>query len=117
MNDEIVLKWIKERLADIVKNCDLKDEYNKKVYDILIYIKEVFENNNTEKDDFLIMIMCYYHKGLLYKILSDDAKSNDYVKFEELKKLCKEFKESKIDNEDIDIEDTTRIFLARKLEV
>jgi len=68
-----------------------------------------------EKDDFIIMIMCYYHKNTLYNILSDDAKGNDYEKFEELKKLCKEFKNSGIDNEDMDIEDSVDIFLQRKL--
>lgn len=68
-----------------------------------------------EKDDFIIMIMCYYHKNLLYKIISDDAKGNDYIKFTELKQLCKEFKNSGIDNEDMDIEDTLYIFLQQKL--
>ena len=68
-----------------------------------------------EKDDFIIMIMCYYHKNTLYKILSDDAKGNDYEKFKELKQLCKEFKNCGIDNEDMDIEDAVNVFLLQKL--
>ena len=69
-----------------------------------------------ERDDFIIMIICYYHTELLYQILDDDARSNDYTLFDEMKKLCTEFKLSKIDDEDMDIVDTTRIFLEKKLD-
>lgn len=40
MNKEIALKWLEDRLVFIAVNCDLKDEVNKKAYDVLTYIKE-----------------------------------------------------------------------------
>ena len=36
--------WINERLFFISTYCDLEDKENKKIYDILTYLKKVLEN-------------------------------------------------------------------------
>ena len=41
MNNETDLKWVEDRLVFIAQNCDLKDEDNKKAYDVLTYIEKV----------------------------------------------------------------------------
>lgn len=43
MNKEKALKWVQDRLVFIAENCNLKDEDNKKAYDVLTYIKETLE--------------------------------------------------------------------------
>lgn len=64
---------------------------------------------------FLVFIFSYYHKNLLRKILSDDELSNDYELHMRLKILAKEFIENNVDNEDLDIEEITEIFLKSKI--
>lgn len=43
MKEDSIL-WINERLLFISTHCDLEDKENKKVYDILTYLKNILEN-------------------------------------------------------------------------
>lgn len=66
---------------------------------------------NKEKIENIIFVMAYYHQEILYEIFTDDERCNDYDKCRRVKELAKEFMNSNWDNEDEDLEDTTRNFL------
>lgn len=70
-----------------------------------------------ENDEMLIFVMAYYHEDLLQEIATDDEKTNDYDMVRMLKKLCKEFRDKKYDNEDNDLEENLKVFLEEKVEV
>ena len=69
-----------------------------------------------EDRGFLYFIFGYYHSDLVYELLTDDAIGNDYATFREVKALVEEFLAGDYDNEDEDIEDTTRAFLLKKIQ-
>ncbi len=69
---------------------------------------------DKEEIENVIFVMAYYHQEILYEIFTDDERSNDYEKYRKVKELAKEFLDGNWDNEDEDLEDTTREFLISK---
>ena len=70
---------------------------------------------NGEDISFLCFIFIYYHQELVFELLTDKEKGNDYDVFTALKTLAEEFLTGGYDNEDEDVEDTTREFLKNKI--
>ena len=75
------------------------------------------KDKKKEKKDIidLVFAMTYYHSDLLYELMSDDDKINEYCESKFVQKLCEEYVKGDWDNEDISLADSIKIFLEHKL--